>query len=82
MHKAFLNKVAKQYDSESTIDGLAMAFCQLTGWHEARITKVAHIMPRALSSDELSYLFGVGVEVVRTDPRNGIVFLCPLIFES
>lgn len=68
-HKAFRNKVVKRYDSKLTIDG------KVVGWHDASQTKAAHIVPRALPSDEFSYLFGVGEEVVPTDPRNGVWIL-------
>lgn len=43
----------------TVVKGRVIAFCPLTGWHDAQLTKVAHIVPRALSSAELSYLFGV-----------------------
>lgn len=32
--------------------------------------KAAHLVPKSLQSDELSYLFGVG-EIDLNDPRNG-----------
>lgn len=81
-HKAFRIRAAKRYDSEMILKGQAMAFCPLTEWHNARDTKAAHTVPRALSSGELSYLFGVGGEVVPTDPRNGTLFRFRFTFHS
>ncbi|MCJ1462693.1 hypothetical protein MMC07_001296 [Pseudocyphellaria aurata] len=72
-HKAFHNKVAKRYDSELTVKSKVVAFCLLTGWHNAQHTNAKHIVPRALSSAELSYLFGVDGEVVSTDSRNALI---------
>ena len=46
------------------------AYCPLTGWQASKTVKAAHIVSRALQSDELSYLFGVG-EAVLTDTTNG-----------
>lgn len=81
-HKSFLNRVARRYDFEMIVKGKAMAFCPLTGWYNAGDTKAAHIVPRALSSGELSYLFGVGGEVVPTDPRNVTLFRSGFTFNS
>ncbi|KAL8686324.1 MAG: hypothetical protein Q9218_007185 [Villophora microphyllina] len=47
------------------------AYCALTGWQAKSRVKAAHIVPKALKGDELSYLFGVG-EAVLSDPRNSM----------
>ena len=82
-HKAVCNKFAKRYDSEMIVKGgTVMAFCPVTRWHGAKETKAAHIVLRAISSDELSYLYGAGGEVMPTDPQNGMLSRCFLIFHS
>lgn len=45
-------------------------WCHLTGWHMKESIKAAHLVPKTLHGDELTYLFGVG-EMVLPDPRNG-----------
>lgn len=42
--------------------------------------KAAHIVPKSLQSEELSYLFGAG-EVELSDPRNGAPTLFDLFVE-
>ena len=44
-------------------------FCHLTGWFLYRDVKAAHIVPKSLQSDELTYLFGVS-DIVLDEPRN------------
>lgn len=39
-------------------------------WFASEAMKAAHLVPKSLQSDELSYLFGVG-EIDLNDPRNG-----------
>lgn len=46
--------------------------CVSKGWYEPSSMKAAHIVPKILQSDELSYLFGVG-EMNLSDPRNGLM---------
>jgi hypothetical protein len=45
-------------------------YCHLTGWHNKTDIKAAHVVPKALESEELSHLFGVG-EALLMDPKNG-----------
>lgn len=53
--------------------GEKQAHCALTGWRLSNGLRAAHLVPKSLSSEELSYLFGVG-DAVLSDPRNGVVF--------
>ncbi|KAJ9194380.1 hypothetical protein DTO166G4_1596 [Paecilomyces variotii] len=38
---------------------------------EAELVKAAHLVPKSLTGEETSYIFGVD-EFIRFDPRNGI----------
>lgn len=64
--KAFRTDVMEYYGAQ---DGDA-AYCHLTGWHYSKAVKAAHLVPKSLNGDEVSYIFGVG-ELVLSDPRNG-----------
>ena len=46
-------------------------FCHLTGWWYAKMVKAAHLVPKSLSEEEVSYLFGAK-QLVLSDARNGI----------
>ena len=48
-----------------------LSYCHLTGWYLDQDVKAAHIVPKSLQSEEVSYLFGVG-EAMLSDPRNGM----------
>lgn len=47
------------------------AYCHLSGEWNARDVKAAHLVPRSLTGDEISHLFGVR-KILLSDPRNGI----------
>jgi chromosome segregation ATPase len=72
--KAFRNKVCEYYKAIQTIDGpktRTRKWCHVLGrWLEGSTVKAAHLVPKSLMSEELSYLFGVG-EALLSDPRNG-----------
>ncbi|MCJ1405117.1 hypothetical protein MMC11_008343 [Xylographa trunciseda] len=53
-------------------NGIDQYWCHVTGWHLLDLVKAAHIVPKSLESDELSYLFGAGA-VMLSDANNGIV---------
>lgn len=64
----FKKEVLKYYDA---IRDDGDIYCPLTGaWHPEDLVKTAHIVPKSLESEELSYLFGVGDLMLR-EPRNG-----------
>ncbi|WEW59460.1 hypothetical protein PRK78_004934 [Emydomyces testavorans] len=66
-------KCVTSYLAASKIEGGdEYIWCHVQGdWQPAKTTKTAHIVPKSLTSDELSYFFGVG-EVILSDRRNGI----------
>lgn len=64
---AFKKDAIEFYEAKRE-DGLA--FCHLTGWKPAQLIKAAHLVPKALCQEEVSYLFGAE-EVVLSDARNG-----------
>ncbi|KAL8970836.1 MAG: hypothetical protein Q9183_001335 [Haloplaca sp. 2 TL-2023] len=47
------------------------AYCLLTGWQNSKSVKAAHIVPKSLRGDEVSYCFGVGDATLR-NPRNAL----------
>ena len=55
-------------ENDGEIDSL---WCHLTGWQALADVKAAHIVPKSLESNELSYLFGAG-EVMLSDANNGM----------
>ena len=62
-------------------EGCESIWCHLTGWREPEMVKAAHLVPKSLSGEEISYLFGVG-EIVLYDPRNGkyiMNYISPII---
>ena len=49
-----------------------LAWCVITGiWMPKELVKAAHLVPKALSSQEVSFIFGAE-EVVSKSPRNGL----------
>lgn len=46
-------------------------FCHLTGWSYRKVIKAANLVPKSLSQEEISYLFGAK-QIVLSDPKNGI----------
>ncbi len=60
-------------------------YCVVTKrWYPSAIMKAAHIVPKALESEELSHLFGAP-NVNLSDPRNGkftIICLCSVLCNS
>lgn len=68
---AFKKEVANYYNAFRVNNTQKEAYCHLLhAWLPAETVKSAHLVPKSLQSEELSYLFGVG-EVVLSDPRNG-----------
>ncbi|OXV09941.1 hypothetical protein Egran_02296 [Elaphomyces granulatus] len=45
------------------------AYCHLTGWWQSKDVRAAHLVPKSLTSEEVSYLFG-GLEAVEYMPQN------------
>jgi hypothetical protein len=77
-HSQFREDVLKYYDAVDQQGGNRTAYCHLTGWWNAEMVKVAHLVPKSLSGEEVSYLFGVG-EIVLSDPRNSMNHLILLL---
>ncbi|OJJ50661.1 hypothetical protein ASPZODRAFT_162606 [Penicilliopsis zonata CBS 506.65] len=70
---AFKKSVYSYYGIEELEDH--SAWCHvLGGWYPCRSVKAAHLVPKSLTKEEVSHLFGAG-EVVLSDPRNGITLL-------
>ncbi|PKY01790.1 hypothetical protein P168DRAFT_329706 [Aspergillus campestris IBT 28561] len=68
---AFRQAVLHRYQALKLDDSTNLAYCHLTGWSDAEYVKAAHLVPKLLTGQEISFLFGVK-EVPLTDPRNGI----------
>jgi hypothetical protein len=68
----FADGVCEYYNAvQRSKDGRTMKWCHiLADWLPADCIKVAHLVPKLLESEELSYFFGVG-EVVLSAPNNG-----------
>jgi hypothetical protein len=67
----FRNAVSQYYETLRSQDGQRFKWCHvLRKWYQAQDVKAAHLVPKSLAGDELSYLFGVG-EAILSDPRNG-----------
>lgn len=64
----FRSNVLQYYDA--LYDNLAL--CVVTGtWFEKENVKAAHLVPKSLSPEELSFIFGAD-EIVASNPRNGL----------
>ncbi|KFY24849.1 hypothetical protein V493_04993 [Pseudogymnoascus sp. VKM F-4281 (FW-2241)] len=69
---AFRERVLDYYGAKMVgADGNVKKYCHLTGWQPALNVRCAHIVPKSLKSDELSYLFGVR-DAMLGEARNGI----------
>lgn len=68
----FKREVLEYYHASKMINNKKHAWCHLLGWHDAEFIKAAHIVPKSLQSEEVSYLFGVG-EAILSSPRNGML---------
>jgi hypothetical protein len=68
----FADGVCEYYNAvRRSKDGTKMKWCHiLADWLPADSVKAAHLVPKLLESEELSYFFGVG-EVVLSAPNNG-----------
>jgi hypothetical protein len=66
----FRKDVIKHLDADTDPEGCQRVWCHLSGWLPKERIKAAHLVPKCLHGDELTFLFGVG-EVVLSDPRNG-----------
>lgn len=70
----FKKDVLSYYNASRTENGYEETYCHLLHtWLPAKTVESAHLVPKSLQSEELSYLFGVG-EAVLSDPRNGKLF--------
>ncbi|KAK2753650.1 hypothetical protein FQN55_000013 [Onygenales sp. PD_40] len=67
----FRKDVLEYYGAARQTGAQREAYCHLTGWWLADDIKAAHLVPKSLSGDELSFLFGVR-EAVLSDSKNGI----------
>lgn len=70
--KEFRSNAEEYYGAAEKRDGVGKVHCPLAGWVVSEDVKCAHIVPRILSSEELSHLYGVG-ELPLTDPKNGMM---------
>ncbi|RMJ23805.1 hypothetical protein PHISP_05326 [Aspergillus sp. HF37] len=70
----FRKDVIKYLNADADPEGSGRVWCHLSGWLPKQRVKAAHLVPKCLRGDELTFLFGVG-EVVLSDPRNGITLL-------
>ena len=68
----FRAKVMEFYGATEVRDGVDKVHCPLAGWCMAEEVRCAHVVPRILSSEELSHLDGGG-ELPLHDPRNGML---------
>lgn len=67
--------VVDYYDARKTDAGPTELWCHLTGvWHFEEHVRTAHIIPKAMSTEETSYIFG-DKEMIALDPRNGVYFV-------
>ncbi|EHK99701.1 hypothetical protein M7I_4378 [Glarea lozoyensis 74030] len=55
--------------SRKTSDDELEKYCHITGWQAPSTVECAHIVPKYLESEELSYLYGVR-ETMLSEPRN------------
>jgi hypothetical protein len=65
-------RVLDYYGALKKFDGKTIkVHCHLSGWWVPSLVKAAHLVPKQLSGEELSFLFGVQ-ETPLQDPRNGL----------
>ena len=70
IQEKFRHGLEEYYEVGRTDGNCKSIYCVATGnWYEPEFMKAAHIVPKSLESEELSYLFGG--EVKLSDPRNG-----------
>jgi leucyl aminopeptidase len=75
IQEGFRRDVINYYAAEKITEGHKLCYCVVSGrWYVPGEVKAAHIVPKSLESDELSYLFGAG-EMNLSDARNGSFFL-------
>ena len=79
--KHFRKNVEDYYGAAALMDGVKKVHCPLAGWIESASAKCAYIVPRILSSDELSHLYGVR-DLHLLDPRNGTLVRFSSLLES
>lgn len=72
LNQSKFRKAVEEYYGHDKSESQGMC-CPLTGWSPSGDLRAAHIVPKSLSSEELSYLFGVG-DAILSDPRNGTFF--------
>lgn len=77
----FRKNVEDYYGAAALMDGVKKVDCPLAGWIESAYAKCAYVVPRILSSDELSHLYGVG-DLHLLHPRNGTLVRFISLLES
>lgn len=77
----FRRAVMDYYGAAAEVNGIQMLHCPLAGWVVPEDVKFAHIVPKILSSEELSHLYGVGDLPLR-DPKNGTLVRIVSLVES
>jgi hypothetical protein len=65
----FRRDVLSYYHASRDMDGSRQAYCHLTGWQDRENIKAAHLVPKSLHGDELSFLFGAR-NLVLSDCKN------------
>ena len=68
---SFRYLVELRYESVTKLDNSSRCWCHVLGWFPPSEVEATHIVPKALDSPELSYLFGAAGEDTLSDPRNG-----------
>ena len=67
----FKQDVLDYYDARFSDDTSKLSWCHLLGWYAADAVRAAHLVPKSLEEDSVSYLFGGEVKPA-TDVRNGM----------
>ena len=69
--RSFRYAVELRYESVTKLDNSSRCWCHVLGWFLPEEVEATHVVPKALDSPELSYLFGATGENALSDPRNG-----------
>ena len=68
--RSFRYVVELRYESVMKLDNPSRCWCNVLGRFRPKEVEATHIVPKALDSPELSYLFGATGENALSDPRN------------
>lgn len=73
VQRRFRNGILNFYDVKKVREnGERLVYCVASKeWWDAKLVKAAHLVPRSLESEELSYLFGAGTTDLSL-PQNGM----------